>query len=108
MFVDMSAVRGRPQMADVWSNLANDPKWNYPARGRALCWDVLPRPANKMRSNLISHYIARGRRLWSGLLLRDDSFQPCNVFQEALTGQDEEVIVELRILKVDFKQPFIS
>ena len=53
-------------------------------------------------------YVTRGRSLRSGLLLCDDSFQPRDVFQEALTGQDEEVITELRILKVKFKQPFIS
>src|SRR5262249_59443634 len=29
-------------------------------------------------------------------------------FLELLAGQDEEIIAELRILKVDFKQPFIS
>src|ERR1700747_260040 len=53
-------------------------------------------------------YVAGGRSLRTGLLLCDDSLQPRDVFQEALTGQDEEVITELRILKVDFKQPFIS
>src|SRR5215475_3704947 len=57
----------------------------------------------------------RGWRLWRRFLLCESCFQPRDVFlealvvfQEALAGQDEEIIAELRILKVDFKQPFIS
>jgi hypothetical protein len=52
-------------------------------------------------------YVTR-RSLRCSLLLRDDPFQPCDIFQQAVTGQDENVIAELRILKVDFKQLFIS
>jgi hypothetical protein len=40
--------------------------------------------------------------------LCESCFQPRDVFLEALAGQDEEIIAELRILKVDFKQPFVS
>jgi hypothetical protein len=47
-------------------------------------------------------YVTRGRSLRSGRL-GNDTFQPRDVFQEAPTRQDEEVIAELRVLKVDFK-----
>ena len=36
------------------------------------------------------------------------SFQPRNVLQQALAGQDEKVIAELRILKVDLEELFIG
>jgi hypothetical protein len=63
----------------------------------------------------VSSYAIRGCRLSRRSLLRESSFQPRDVFlealvvlQEAVAGQDEEIITELRTLKVDFKQPFIS
>ena len=63
----------------------------------------------------VSSYAMRGCRLSRRSLLRESSFQSRDVFleplvvlQEALAGQDEEIIAELRILKVDFKQPFIT
>jgi hypothetical protein len=59
-----------------------------------------------MKSQRLSN--VRGRSLRSGLLLCDDPFQARDVFQEALAGQDEEIIAELRILKVDFKAVFYA
>jgi hypothetical protein len=63
----------------------------------------------------VSSYAIRGSRLSRRSLLRESSFQPRDVFlealvvfQQALAGQDEKIITELRILKVDFKQPFIT
>ena len=63
----------------------------------------------------VSSYAIRGWGLSRRFLLRESCFQPRDDFQEALVvfhhalaGQDEEIIAELRILKVDFKQPFIS
>src|SRR5215469_14248271 len=63
----------------------------------------------------VSSYAIRGCRLSRRFLLCESSFQPRDVFlealvvlQEAVAGQDKEIIAELRILKVDFKQPFIS
>ena len=63
----------------------------------------------------VSSYAIRGWGLSRRFLLRESCFQPRDVFlealvvlQEAVAGQDEEIIAELRILKVDFKQPFIS
>ena len=63
----------------------------------------------------VSSYAMRGCRLSRRFLLCESCFQPRDVFlealvvvQEALAGQDEEIVAELRILKVDFKQPFIS
>ena len=53
-------------------------------------------------------YVVRGCRPPQGFFLCDNSFQPRNVLQQALAGQDEKVITELRILKVDFEQLFIS
>jgi hypothetical protein len=47
-------------------------------------------------------YVTRGRSLRFGRLC-NDPLQPRDVFQEAPTGQDEEVVPELRVLKVDFK-----
>ena len=43
-----------------------------------------------------------------GFLYQTPSFRWCDVLQQTLTGEDEEVVAELLILKVDFKQPFIS
>jgi hypothetical protein len=63
----------------------------------------------------VSSYAMGGCRLSRRFLLCESCFQPRDVFlealvvvQEALAGQDEEIIAELRILKVDFKQPFVS
>src|ERR1700756_1660373 len=60
-------------------------------------------------------YAMRGCRLSRRFFLCESCFQPRDVFlealvvlQEAMAGQDEEIIAELRILKVDLKQPFIS
>ena len=53
-------------------------------------------------------YVVRGRRPPQGFFLCNDSFQPRNVLQQALAGQDEKVITELRILKVDFEELFIG
>jgi len=58
------------------------------------------------RTKLILNYVTRGRSLRCGRL--DDSFQPRDVFQQTPSGQNKEVVAELRILKVDFKQPVIS
>jgi hypothetical protein len=73
----------------------------------ALRWDFPVTKRRVVKSQTL-RYVIRGRSLRSGLLFCNDSFQPRDVFQEALTGQYEEVIAELRILKVDFKQPFVS
>ena len=63
----------------------------------------------------VSSDAIRGWGLSRRVLLRESCFQPRDafqealvVFQQALAGQDEEIIAELRILKVEFKQPFIS
>src|SRR5215470_3412924 len=48
------------------------------------------------------------RRLRRDLILRDDGFGPREIFQQALAGQDKEVIAELRILEVDLEQLFIA
>src|ERR1700746_758584 len=48
------------------------------------------------------------RRLRRDLVLRDDGFGPREIFQQALAGQDKEVIAELRVLEVDLKQLFIA
>ena len=41
-------------------------------------------------------------------LLRKRLFQPRDVLQETLAGQNEEVIAELRVLEVDLEQPVIG
>ena len=48
------------------------------------------------------------RRLRRDLVLRDDCLGPREIFQQALAGQDKEVIAELRVLEVDLKQLFIA
>src|SRR5258708_35248754 len=48
------------------------------------------------------------RRLRRDLVLRDDGFGPREIFQQALAGQDKEVIAELRVLEVDLEQLFIA
>ncbi len=42
------------------------------------------------------------------LFLCDKSFQSRDVFQQALAGQHQEVIAELRVLKVDLEQLFVG
>src|ERR1700757_1890946 len=71
---------------------------------------VVPPMVEQARSRFL-----RGCRLSRRFLLCESCFQPRDVFlealvvfQEALAGQDEEIIAELRILKVDFKQPLIG
>ena len=53
-------------------------------------------------------YVVRGRRPPQGFFLCNNSFQPRNVLEQALAGQDEKVITELRILKVDLEKLFIG
>ena len=68
-----------------------------------------------IKSQVLSRAI-RGWGLSRRFLLRESCFQPRDVFLEALvvfqqtlTGEEEDVVAELLItLKVDFKQPFIS
>ena len=48
------------------------------------------------------------RRLRRDLVLRDDGFGPREIFQQALAGQDKEVIAELRVLEVDLEQLFVA
>jgi hypothetical protein len=43
-----------------------------------------------------------------GFLLCESSFWPRDVLQQTLARQDGELIAELRILEVDFKQSIIS
>src|SRR5882757_2741517 len=65
-------------------------------------------PERVVGSACASSFSRLAQRIPRGFLLCDSSFQPRDVLQQALAGQDEEVIAELRILEVDFKQPFIS
>ena len=46
--------------------------------------------------------------LLRGFFLCDNSFQSRDVFQQALAGQDQKVIAELRVLKVDLEQLFVG
>src|SRR5215213_8481673 len=39
-----------------------------------------------------------------GLVLGNNSLQPCIILKQALAGEDEEVITEFRTLEVDLKQ----
>ena len=52
------------------------------------------------------------RRLRLGLqldlILLDNSFKTRNVLNEAIAGETEKVIAELRILEVDFEQPILG
>ncbi|MGY3594941.1 hypothetical protein ACVIGB_002990 [Bradyrhizobium sp. USDA 4341] len=48
------------------------------------------------------------RRLRRDFVLRDDGFGPREIFQQALAGQDKEVIAELRVLEVDLEQLFVA
>ena len=61
-----------------------------------------------MRKTPISRHVTGSRSLLSGILLHYSAFEPREVFKQALAGQDEKVIAELRILKVEFKQPIIA
>src|SRR5450432_2242725 len=52
---------------------------------------------------------ARSRGLLlQGLVLRDNPFEPRNILQQSLAGQDQEKIAELRVLKVDLEQLVVS
>jgi hypothetical protein len=44
---------------------------------------------------------AHTRRLLRGLVLGYNPLKPRDVFEQALAGEHEEVVTELRILKVD-------
>src|SRR5262249_52349704 len=57
---------------------------------------------------MVFSYDIRGWGMLRRVFLCESCFQPRDVFGEALAGEAEEVIAELRILKVDCKQPFIS
>src|SRR5260370_42130482 len=50
---------------------------------------------------------ARSCSLLRQLVLGDNPFEPRDIFKQALAGQYQEVIAELRGLKVDFEQFFI-
>jgi hypothetical protein len=51
---------------------------------------------------------ARGGSLLREFVLGDNCFEPRDIFQQALAGQDQEVIAELRILEVDLQQLFVA
>src|SRR5262249_32976994 len=53
-------------------------------------------------------YVICGCRLPRSFLLCESSFQPRDVLQQTLAGQNEKVVTELRILEVDFEQPLIG
>jgi hypothetical protein len=78
-----------------------DPNRTSLRRGTTLRGDFLSTKCAAIEGQSLS-YVTRGRSLRSGRLC-NDTLQPRDVFQEAPTGQDEEVIAELRVLKVDFK-----
>src|SRR5580704_9386202 len=42
------------------------------------------------------------------LVLLDDCFKPRNVLDQAIAGETEKVIAELRILEIDFEQPVVG
>src|SRR3984885_12137992 len=48
------------------------------------------------------------RRRWGVLVLRDDALESCDVFQQALAGQHQEVVTELRILEIDFQELLVG
>ena len=58
--------------------------------------------------NLLGPLSVGEGRLRRDLVLRDDSFGPREIFQQALAGQDKEVIAELRVLEVNLEQLFIA
>jgi hypothetical protein len=51
---------------------------------------------------------AHRRRRLRALGLRDNAFEPRDIFQEALAREHEKVITELRVLKVDLEQLLVS
>ena len=51
---------------------------------------------------------ARGCGLLRDFVLCDDAFEPRDILQQALAGQDQKVIAEFRILKVDLEQLFVG
>jgi len=81
--------------------VTQDPNRTSLRRGTTLRGDFLSTKCAAIEGQSLS-YVTRGRSLRSGRLC-NDTLQPRDVFQEAPTGQDEEVIAELRVLKVDFK-----
>jgi len=51
---------------------------------------------------------ARSCSLLCDCALCDNSVEPRDIFQHALAGQDEKVIAELRVVKVDLEQLFVG
>ena len=84
------------------------PKADVVASRDLHCVGTVLSPMVEQSRAKVSSYAIRGWGLSRRFLLCESCFQPRDVFQEALAGQEEQVIAELRILKVDFKQPFIS
>src|SRR6476620_8109562 len=61
---------------------------------------VLRTPANFHRRSV---RVACGGSLLREFVLGDDCFEPRDIFQQPLAGQDQEVIAELRVLEVDLQ-----
>lgn len=57
---------------------------------------------------VVSVLARHGRRLLCDHALREGRLQPRVVLQEALAGQDQKVIAELRILEIDLEQLFVG
>src|SRR6202022_5110462 len=51
---------------------------------------------------------ARNSALLRDFIFCDNSLEPRDILQKALAGQDQEVIAELRVLKVNLEQLFIG
>src|SRR5712672_3450930 len=62
-------------------------------------------PASAAAANraAISMRAARSRGLLRKFVLGDNRLEPRDILQQALAGQDQEVIAELRILEVDLQ-----
>src|SRR4249919_1670097 len=80
---------------------------------QGVCSNALPLfPDNKIRRLFWTREGIGPRRqsasyLSRGFFLCDDPFQPRYVLEQALAGQHEEVVAELRVLKINLEQLFI-
>src|SRR6476620_3544324 len=97
-------------VTSLWS-ASSAPLWRLPPSSRLAPWWVHSEPSARAcsapRCSHSARVAARGGLL-RDLVLGDDRFQPRDVFQQALAGQDQEIIAELRVLKVDLEQLLIG
>src|ERR1700722_12855993 len=90
-----SGMNGNPRAAQITTLNSKATSWKIPSIF----------PVTDSNDKGLSPRQARRsiRRRLRELVLRDDAFKARDVFQQALAGQHQEVVTELRILEINFQ-----